>query len=86
MSPVQINQFQKHILAWYAKNKRDLPWRDPSLLLENGKRDPYAIFVSEVMAQQTQLNRVIPKYLLWMKEFPTLEALASATLVRVRLQ
>lgn len=59
------------LLAWYAREGRDgLPWR--------ATRDPYAILVSEVMLQQTQVDRVIPKYLAFLSQFPTLEALAEA--------
>ena len=65
-----IPQFQKIILAWYKKNRRDLPWRKT--------RDPYKILVSEVMLQQTQVTRVIPKYEEFLKAFPTLEKLAKA--------
>jgi len=71
----QIKQFQKYILAWFVKNKRDLPWRRT--------RDPYKILVSEVMAQQTQLSRVIPKYREWIKSFPTIQILAQATVRKV---
>lgn len=66
----EIKKFQTEILDWYKKNQRDLPWRKT--------RDPYRILVSEVMAQQTQLSRVIPKYEAWVKEFPTIDALAKA--------
>lgn len=59
------------LLAWYDANKRDLPWRRTS--------DPYAVWVSEVMLQQTQVATVIPYYDRWMSRFPTLEALASAS-------
>jgi len=72
----QIQQFQKEILDWYKKNKRDLPWRYPS---PHGLYGPYKILVSEVMSQQTQLSRVVPKYLEWMDAFPTLESLAKAS-------
>ncbi len=65
-----VSQFQKEILAWYSKNKRDLPWRVD--------RDPYHIFISEVMLQQTQVQRVIPRYNKWLQKFPTLEKLAKA--------
>ena len=65
-----IPQFQKIILAWYKKNRRDLPWRRT--------KDPYKILVSEVMLQQTQVTRVIPKYEEFLKAFPTLEKLAKA--------
>jgi A/G-specific adenine glycosylase len=58
------------LLAWYSQNGRDLPWRRT--------RDPYAILVSEVMLQQTQVERVIPRYEAWLARWPTAEALASA--------
>jgi A/G-specific adenine glycosylase len=56
--------------AWYAENGRDLPWRHT--------RDPYAILVSEVMLQQTQVVRVVPRYLAWLERWPTPESLARA--------
>ncbi|MBI4262223.1 A/G-specific adenine glycosylase [Candidatus Uhrbacteria bacterium] len=59
------------MLRWYAAHKRDLPWRRT--------RDPYRILVSEIMLQQTQVDRVIPKYKAFLKEFPTLRALADAS-------
>ena len=59
------------LLAWYAANARDLPWRRA--------RDPYAILVSEVMLQQTQVARVVPRYMEWLERWPTVEALAAAT-------
>ncbi len=58
------------LLAWYQKNKRDLPWRRT--------RDPYAILVSEVMLQQTQVERVVPRYESWLARWPTVHALAAA--------
>ena len=58
------------LLAWFAANERDLPWRRT--------RDPYAILVSEVMLQQTQVERVVPRYLAWLERWPTVEALAAA--------
>ena len=63
-------RFRRRILGWYARNKRDLPWRNT--------RDPYRILVSEVMLQQTQVDRVAPKYLEWLERFPTFRALADA--------
>ncbi len=63
--------FRKKLLAWYAANGRDLPWRRTS--------DPYAIWVSEVMLQQTRVAAVIPYYERFLAKFPTVEALASAT-------
>lgn len=62
--------FQSHILSWYKHNKRDLPWRHTT--------DPYEILVSEIMLQQTQVSRVIPKYELFLRTFPTIHELAHA--------
>lgn len=56
------------VLAWYAENGRDLPWRRT--------RDPYAILVSEVMLQQTQVDRVVPRYTAWLERWPTVGSLA----------
>jgi A/G-specific adenine glycosylase len=58
------------LLAWFAEHGRDLPWRRT--------RDPYAILVSEVMAQQTQVERVAPRWQRWLERWPTVEALAAA--------
>jgi A/G-specific adenine glycosylase len=62
---------EKALLAWYAENGRDLPWRRTG--------DPYAILVSEVMLQQTQVARVVPRYVSWLERWPTVEALADAS-------
>jgi A/G-specific adenine glycosylase len=59
------------LLAWYARSARDLPWRRT--------RDPYAILVSEVMLQQTQVDRVVPRYERWLARWPTVEALSRAS-------
>jgi A/G-specific adenine glycosylase len=69
---------QELLLAWYHENGRDLPWRRTN--------DLYAILVSEVMLQQTQVERVIPRYLRWLERWPTIEALAAATLADVILE
>ena len=61
---------REQLLAWYAEHGRDLPWRR--------KRDPYAILVSEVMLQQTQAARVVPRWEAWLERWPTPEALAAA--------
>jgi A/G-specific adenine glycosylase len=61
---------QTALLAWFAEHSRDLPWRRT--------RDPYAVLVSEVMLQQTQVPRVVPRYLEWIARWPTVEALAAA--------
>jgi A/G-specific adenine glycosylase len=66
---------QRLVLLWYRKNGRDLPWRHTS--------DPYAILVSEIMLQQTQVERVIPKYLDFLHRFPTIHDLAQSTLGHV---
>ncbi len=63
--------FQQKILQWYTENKRDLPWRRTT--------DPYKIMVSEIMLQQTQVERVIPKYLAFIERFPTVKDLAQAS-------
>lgn len=62
--------FHHAVADWYARNARILPWR--------GIADPYAILVSEIMLQQTQVERVIPKYRAFLDAFPTLHALANA--------
>ncbi len=59
------------LLAWYRENGRALPWRRT--------RDPYAILVSEVMLQQTQVERVVARYAQWLERWPTVDALAAAT-------
>jgi A/G-specific adenine glycosylase len=61
---------QERLLAWFSEHGRDLPWRHT--------RDPYAILVSEVMLQQTQVERVVPRYEAWLARWPTVEALAAA--------
>src|SRR6185312_9556296 len=68
--PKTRQRFRRTLLGWYRTNGRDLPWRRTS--------DPYHILVSEVMLQQTQVDRVVPKYHEWLGKYPSLEALASA--------
>jgi A/G-specific adenine glycosylase len=63
------------LLAWFSQNGRDLPWRKT--------RDPYAILVSEVMSQQTQVERVVPRWQRWLERWPTVEALAAAPVAEV---
>lgn len=70
ISAGQKKRFREKLIAWYSEHARDLPWRNTN--------DPYAILVSEMMLQQTQVDRVIPKYEQWMKQFPTVEKLATA--------
>src|SRR5687768_315037 len=68
--PPARRRFRRILLSWYRANGRDLPWRRTS--------DPYHILVSEVMLQQTQVDRVLPKYHEWLEKYPSLEALAAA--------
>src|SRR5512147_1561632 len=63
-------RFRRRLLDWYRANGRDLPWRTTD--------DPYHILVSEVMLQQTQVDRVLPKYHEWLEKYPSLGALAAA--------
>src|SRR5688572_18125153 len=69
-APASRQRFRRALLAWYRKNGRNLPWRHTD--------DPYHILVSEMMLQQTQVDRVLPKYHEWLDRYPTLEALAAA--------
>ncbi|MGH2354456.1 MAG: A/G-specific adenine glycosylase, partial [Chloroflexota bacterium] len=66
----KVAAVRQAILEWYRRGHRDLPWRRT--------RDPYAILVSEIMLQQTQVDRVIPKYHQFLEWYPTLAALAAA--------
>jgi A/G-specific adenine glycosylase len=61
---------EQRLLAWFADHRRDLPWRRT--------RDPYCVLVSEVMLQQTQVPRVIPRYLEWIERWPSIQTLAAA--------
>jgi A/G-specific adenine glycosylase len=70
-------QLSRQLLTWYDQNARRLPWR--------GESDPYRIWVSEIMLQQTRIETVIPYYQRWLERFPTLEALANAS-IRTVLQ
>jgi len=63
-------RFRQRLLTWYRRHGRDLPWRKTS--------DPYHILVSEIMLQQTQVDRVLPKYAEWLEKFPSFHALAAA--------
>jgi A/G-specific adenine glycosylase len=68
--PPARQRFRRRLLTWYKANGRDLPWRKTD--------DPYHILVSEVMLQQTQVDRVLPKYHEWLEKYPSFEALAAA--------
>lgn len=70
-SSFRIERLRKRLLAWYDKNKRDLPWR--------ASRDPYAIWVSEIMLQQTRVAVVVERYQAFLKRFPSLMSLALAS-------
>jgi A/G-specific adenine glycosylase len=68
--PPERQRFRRRLLAWYRRHGRDLPWRKTD--------DPYHILVSEIMLQQTQVDRVLPKYAEWLSKYPSLDALAKA--------
>src|SRR5512139_2222507 len=63
--------FVNQLLSWYEKNARQFPWREHP--------DPYAVWVSEIMLQQTRVETVQPYFERWMEKFPTIAALASAS-------
>ena len=73
-----MKSFSQNLLRWYRKNKRSLPWRET--------KDPYKIWISEVMLQQTTVNAVIPYYEKWIIKYPTIQALAKASLEKVLKQ
>ena len=75
MEKKEIQALRKALMDWYLVNQRDLPWRKAS--------DPYPIWVSEVMLQQTQVNTVLPYYHEFLKRFPSLKRLARANLQEV---
>jgi A/G-specific adenine glycosylase len=68
--PIDRRRFRQRLLTWYRRHGRDLPWRKTD--------DPYHILVSEIMLQQTQVDRVLPKYSEWLDKYPSLTALADA--------
>lgn len=70
--PAELARLRSDLLAWFDRNKRDLPWRRT--------RDPYAIWISEVMLQQTQVQTVIPYWQRFLERFPTVRELARAEL------
>lgn len=73
--PPRVSTFQKMIFSWWKRHKRDLPWRHT--------RDPYKILVSEVMLQQTQVARVLPKYREFLTAFPNVNSLAKSATAHV---
>ena len=75
-SSEHLRTFQRRLLAWYQRHQRQLPWRKT--------RDPYKILVSEMMLQQTQVERVVPKYHEFLNRYPTLKVLARAKTAELR--
>jgi A/G-specific adenine glycosylase len=75
LTPHEIAAFRRALLRWYRREARDLPWRR--------RTDPYAIWISEIMLQQTRVDQAIPYYHRFMGAFPTVEALAQASGERV---
>jgi A/G-specific adenine glycosylase len=75
LSRRRVGELQHRLLGWYEENRRDLPWRRTV--------DPYAVLVSEIMLQQTQVPRVEPRYEGWLRVWPDLESLAAAPLEEV---
>jgi A/G-specific adenine glycosylase len=71
----RLAQLRRALLAWYDQNRRDLPWRK--------SRDPYHIWVSEIMLQQTRVAAVLPRYEKFLRRFPTVQKLASARMATV---
>src|SRR5438105_4765834 len=69
----KIKSIVSALLPWFSKNARDLPWRR-----EPYCKDPYCVYVSEIMLQQTQVRTVMPYWERWMRELPTIESLANA--------
>jgi A/G-specific adenine glycosylase len=70
-----VRDIRRAVLQWYSAERRDLPWRHT--------RDPYAVLVSEVMLQQTQAARVVPRFERFMARFPTAQALAESSSAEV---
>lgn len=80
-----MSDLKKVVFDFYKKNSRsNLPWRPPTLnIRKDGSIDPYKVLVSEIMLQQTQVDRVISKFNSWMKRFPNVESLSKASLSEV---
>ncbi|XP_051525571.1 adenine DNA glycosylase-like [Myxocyprinus asiaticus] len=81
--PSEISLFRTHLLHWYDQNKRELPWRTVAMTEPDVNIRTYAVWVSEIMLQQTQVATVIDYYNKWMKRWPTVEKLAVGTLEEV---
>src|SRR5260370_37566115 len=70
LSAPEIGKFRRRLLAWFSARKRDLPWRRT--------KDPYRIWLSEIMLQQTRVSAVVPYYNNFLLRFPDMQALARA--------
>src|SRR5271165_5647849 len=70
LNPVSLNKLRHSLLEWYNRHRRDLPWRRGT--------DPYRVWVSEIMLQQTRVAAVLDHYTRFMRRFPTVQALAVA--------
>ncbi|XP_078527910.1 adenine DNA glycosylase [Lissotriton helveticus] len=80
---VEVALFRKNLLSWYDQCKRDLPWRKLAVEEMDLNKRAYAVWVSEIMLQQTQVSTVIAYYNTWMKKWPTLQDLSRASLEEV---
>ncbi|NWI97002.1 MUTYH glycosylase, partial [Pitta sordida] len=81
--PAEVEALRRNLLAWYDRCQRDLPWRALAATEPDADRRGYAVWVSEIMLQQTQVATVIDYYNRWMQKWPTLQALAQASLEEV---
>ena len=72
---IPMSSISAKLLRWYDANRRELPWR----VAPGEDVDPYRVWVSEIMLQQTQVNTVIPFYNAWIRKFPTLNDVANAS-------
>ncbi|XP_028259596.1 adenine DNA glycosylase isoform X2 [Parambassis ranga] len=81
--PADVVQLRSQLLSWYDKEQRELPWRTLALTESDLNIRTYAVWVSEIMLQQTQVATVIDYYNKWMKRWPTVQDLAAATLEEV---
>ncbi len=80
LSAQAIQKFRETVWDFYCAHKRaSLPWRPPQVQMRNENIDVYPILVSEIMLQQTQVSRVLPKFESWMRQLPNVKALASAS-------
>ncbi len=76
-SSIAIRKFQRTLLTWYSVNKRSLPWQSGS------KVNPYGVFISEIMLQQTRVDQALPYYERWIKSVPNFETLANAPMQKL---